>query len=542
MKLKNSLNFLKNFKTVINSGLRKFYLNTSFYDGKISKIGSKKLIYRPNPSVFDCIIKYNKEKINVKNLNTELIWKNQNINNRSYKKLHNFFWLFSVDLKSSNKVIQSIINSWIVRNSKYNDQVWEPDILSKRVISWLSNSKLTYEDGDESFKNDFNFVVRKQINHLINQVNKSDTLNDKIISCSAIILGGLSYQDKNFLNFGLNLLAKIINNCLDKELFPKSRNLRQLTFYFKYLILIRELLKDSQNEIPDYLDESLYYLGQGYDFFFNDSKFPCLFNGNIESDNSDFDFYLKSKGYKFKCSENMIGGYGLYKGKKIGLIMDLGEPPDEKFSLDYQSGPLSFELNYLGEKLICNSGYFQREKHQLNKISRSTASHSTLVLDNTSVSQFYLDNNDKKYIDKRFKVLTKKNFSDKNKWVLNGSHDGYLKRYGIVHDRTVEVLHKDFIIRGSDRLLKRKKNNSISFEIRFHMYPGTKVTKTVDGSTILINMNNSGWKFTCENHSINYETGLFFGKKNRYLENQNIYISGRTTNNDEKIDWKFEKI
>ena len=420
--------------------------------------------------------------------------------------------------------------------------MWEPDILSKRVISWLSNSKLTYEDGDESFKNDFNFVVRKQINHLINQVNKSDTLNDKIISCSAIILGGLSYQDKNFLNFGLNLLAKIINNCLDKELFPKSRNLRQLTFYFKYLILIRELLKDSQNEIPDYLDESLYYLGQGYDFFFNDSKFPCLFNGNIESDNSDFDFYLKSKGYKFKCSENMIGGYGLYKGKKIGLIMDLGEPPDEKFSLDYQSGPLSFELNYLGEKLICNSGYFQREKHQLNKISRSTASHSTLVLDNTSVSQFYLDNNDKKYIDKRFKVLTKKNFSDKNKWVLNGSHDGYLKRYGIVHDRTVEVLHKDFIIRGSDRLLKRKKNNSISFEIRFHMYPGTKVTKTIDGISILINMNNSGWKFTCENHSINYETGLFFGKKNRYLENQNIYISGRTTNNDEKIDWKFEKI
>ena len=151
MKLKNSLNFLKNFKTVINSGLRKFYLNTSFYDGKISKIGSKKLVYRPNPSVFDCIIKYNKEKINVKNLNTELIWKNQNINNRSYKKLHNFFWLFSVDLKSSNKVIQSIINSWIVRNSKYNDQVWEPDILSKRVISWLSNSKLTYEDGDESY-------------------------------------------------------------------------------------------------------------------------------------------------------------------------------------------------------------------------------------------------------------------------------------------------------------------------------------------------------------------------------------------------------
>ncbi len=542
MKLKNSLGFFKNFKTIINSEIKKFYLSTSFYDEKISRIVSKKLVYKSSPSVFDCIIKYNKEKINIGNLNTDLIWKNQNINNISYKKLHNFFWLFSVDLKSSKKIVQSIIKSWIEKNSKYNDQVWELDILSKRIISWLSNTRLTYEDGDESFKNDFNFVIRKQINHLINQVNKSDTLDDKIISCSAIILGGLSYQDKNFLNFGLNLLRKIINNSLDKDLFPRSRNLRQLTFYFKYLVLVRELLKDSQNEIPDYLDETLYYLGQGYDLFFNNLKFSCLFNGNIESDNSDFDFYLKSKGYKFKCTENVIGNYALLKGKKICLAMDLGEPPDQKFSLNYQSGPLSFELNYLGEKLVCNSGYFQNERHQLNKISRSTASHSTLVLDNTSVSQFYLGNNDKKYVDKSFKILTKKIFSEDNKWILNGSHNGYLKRFGIIHDRVIEVLLKDFIIKGSDRLLCKKGNNSISFEIRFHMYPGTKVTKTVDGSNILIDMNNSGWKFTCENHSINYETGLFFGKKNGYLENQNIYISGKTSENDEKVNWKFEKI
>ena len=293
MKLKNSINFFKYFKNIVNLELRRFYLNTSYYDGKISKLDKKTLVYKPNLSTFDSIIKYDKEKINIETLNTNIIWKNYNINDRSYKKLHNFFWLFSVDLKSSNEIIQSIIKSWIEKNSKYSDQVWEIDILSKRIISWLSNSKLTYEDGNDDFKVQFNFIIRKQLKHLINQINKSDTIDDKIISCTAIILGGLCYQDEYLRNYGFNLLRKIINKCLDKDLFPKSRSLRQLAFYLKYLILIRELLKDSQHEIPDYLDETIYYLGRGYSYLIGNSNTTFLFNGNNETKNSDFDSYLK---------------------------------------------------------------------------------------------------------------------------------------------------------------------------------------------------------------------------------------------------------
>ena len=40
-----------------------------------------------------------------------------------------------------------------------------------------------------------------------------------------------------------------------------------MVFYLKYFILIRELLKDSLNDIPDYLDEIIFYLGKSYDFF-----------------------------------------------------------------------------------------------------------------------------------------------------------------------------------------------------------------------------------------------------------------------------------
>ena len=60
--------------------------------------------------------------------------------------------------------------------------------------------------------------------------------------------------------------------------------------------------------------------------------------------------------------------------------------------------------------------------------------------------------------------------------------------------------------------------------------------------SILIDIENTGWKFSCLNYNIDVETGLYFGKKNKYIENQNIFISGTTISDVQKISWKFEKI
>ena len=114
-----------------------------------------------------------------------------------------------------------------------------------------------------------------------------------MIGCAAIILTGLSYQNKDkYLNFGLSLLKNIIKSSFDSEGFPKSRNIRQLTFYLKHFILIREWLKEAQNEIPEYIDESIYYLGMAYSFLCQNIKKSILFNGNHESSNAEFDDYL----------------------------------------------------------------------------------------------------------------------------------------------------------------------------------------------------------------------------------------------------------
>ena len=41
---------------------------------------------------------------------------------------------------------------------------------------------------------------------------------------------------------------------------------------------------------------------------------------------------------------------------------------------------------------------------------------------------------------------------------------------------------------------------------------------------------------------IGVETGLYFGNKNNYIENQNIFISGITQDDEQVIEWKISKI
>jgi len=542
MILKNSLSLISEIFNYSSNQIRKIYLNSNIYNKKISKTDNKVFEYKPSPNLLDCLIKYEKKKNNIENFYLNSIWVNKEINEKDYKKLHNFFWLFTIDLKSSKKITQSIILNWIQKNQNYNAKNWEIDILSKRIISWISNSWLSYEESNKSYKEMFNTNVKKQINHLINEITRSTWVDDKMIGCAAIILAGLAYKDEKYLNYGLNLLKKIINFSFDNQGFPKSRNIRQLIFYLKYFILIREWLNESQNEIPEYLNEIIFYLGQSYNFICQKTNQNLLFNGNHLNQNDDFDKYLKFHNYKFKSDNNEYGNYIILKNNNIIFSMDLGPSPEKKFSKDYQSGVLSFEIFFNNSKLISNCGYFQNYKHQLNSISKSTATHSTLILDNKSSCKFKRDSDRILKVDQDLKVLKKSVIIEKKYWSISGAHEGYLREYGTIHERKIEFFPDKNKFFGTDKLIKSKKFKSSSFEIRFHFEPGVKITKTQDEKSILIELDNSGWKFSSKGHKIDVETGLYFGTKNSFVENQNIFISGITQNEDQEIVWEIIKI
>ena len=66
--------------------------------------------------------------------------------------------------------------------------------------------------------------------------------------------------------------------------------------------------------------------------------------------------------------------------------------------------------------------------------------------------------------------------------------------------------------------------------------------KTQDNQSILVDIEGEGWKFKCNKFKIDIDNGLYFGKKNTYIENQNIFISGIVNLENNNITWELTKI
>ena len=175
------------------------------------------------------------------------------------------------------------------------------------------------------------------------------------------------------------------------------------------------------------------------------------------------------------------------------------------------------------------------------KLSKSTATQSTLIISDTSSCQ-YKKYNKNYLLDNGLKILKKKIIFEDKYWKINASHDGYLKKLNATHEREIEFYPDESKFIGTDRIINKKNIKNIKFDLRFHLEPNVKLMKTQDNKAIFIELDDEGWKFTCKNFDISIDNGLYFGNKNLYTENQNIFVSGISNNQIENIKWKIEKI
>jgi len=144
----------------------------------------------------------------------------------------------------------------------------------------------------------------------------------------------------------------------------------------------------------------------------------------------------------------------------------------------------------------------------------------------------------------KLKVINKNYAEDKDLYSISASHNGYEKKFGYIHKRSIKILKKEDKILGIDELKKNKKiSNDLIYFIRFHIYPDTKIAKTKAGNSILISLSNGeGWLLETEKNNFKIEKNIFFGKKNKIINNESISISGKINEEVLSIKWSIERV
>ena len=533
--------FFLNFRT--------FYYKSSYYNKKLITFIPGRIFYTPSTFLSASLSTISNDFYKIANATPELLWQTNSKDKLKFENLHSFLWLARVDRKNNKIITKDIIRSWMNIFSNYNPNTWKMDIIAKRIIAWASNTDITLENSDKEYRDRFFLSIVKQSNFLSKNLNSLLYGSNKIICCTAIILSGMIFKEnESSYKVGIKELERVVKNYFDENGFPKSRNPEEVFICIKYLILIREWHKEAQKLIPDFLNEIISKCGNCYTMLSCSNKQFPLFNGATEINYKDYDVFLKTLKYKFINKNYEISDLIKIKKNKFEFFIDCGNPPPNIFAKYYQAGCLAFELISKKQKIICNSGYGKYLSPKLTEISCSTAAHSTLYINDTSSCIFQKN----KFINQvygnslvqKHRIIEKSYSENKDFYIITASHNGYEKKFGYIHKRSVKISKKEDKIFGHDELKKTKNfSNLLNYFVRFHIYPNTKVVKTMAGNSILISLpNGEGWSLFSETNNFEIEKNIFLGNKNKIINNESVSMSGNLTQELVSIKWIIEKV
>tara|TARA_B100001029_G_scaffold179584_1_gene189721 strand:- start:1430 stop:3076 length:1647 start_codon:yes stop_codon:yes gene_type:complete len=542
---RNSYLYFLSLKKIASQSIIKLFFSTNFYNKLLISKNPSRFVFYPNPYLLSPLLNHKSFLFKISENDADDFWP-KDISKKENKNLHNFLWVNLIDRKTDVKIIQKIIVDWVSKYGNFKKDAWDENIISKRIVTWISNSEMILSNSEKKFEEKFLHSLIKQINFIKKNLKSFSNDISKTSSISAIILSGLVFKEyyNNYL-FGLKELKRIIDSSFDKDGFPKNRNFENLIYFLQYFVLIKEWIKNGQEIVPEYLDDIIEKNLICLNSFDNSSKNLPLFNGSTEKNIKNFLEYLSKLNYRIHKNLSSVGKIQIIKNKKATLYFDSGEPPIHQLSKDYQSGPLSFEYFNDSDKVITNCGYGRKISRKTRLISKFTSAQSTLCLDNTSVVKFKKNKViNKAYgstISNSFKIFDVKRTEDRLNIIISATHNAYQDKFGYLHKRIITFSKKNNEIVGNDLLIKKNSSSKVDFSIRFHLYPGINTIQTISGKSILLQINKKkSWIFSSENRKIDLEKSLFLGG-NKVLNNQCIVIYGNTKDEDVNIEWKLKK-
>ena len=529
------------------------YFSTNFYNKKLQTKIPQQFLFFPNSYLLSPFTSYKIFSFNISSVDHESIWKKRS-NKKDFKNLHSFLWLGLINRKNSALIIRKIIDKWFSENNRYKINTWENSITSNRIISWILNSEIILNSSNDLYKKDLSEFKKRfltsiiiQINHLkINYKLEEDILK-KIQILSAIFLSGIVFDEySQNVDFSNLELEKIIKNFFDENGFPVSRNPNDLLNISKYFILIKECSKGTKYQSSQILDEIIEKNLQCLKRIKTPANYLPLFNGATEENLDDFNKFLSTLNYKIKNINKNVGGIYILKNKKELVYFDCDNPPKKKYSKSYQSGPLSFEYFSEGHKIITNCGYGINISKKAKLLSKLTSAQSTFYINDTSAVKFEKNKFLKTAFDETLNIgfntfkLDAIETDDLTK--VGCSHDAYLINFGIICSREISLDKKTYSINGKDTFsFKKKTILGTHYDIRFHLYPGVSVVKTLGGNSVLVQVDkNKSLLFKADNKNINIEKSIFLAR-NKILNNYCIVISGKMMDAKNEINWRIEK-
>ena len=472
------------------------------------------------------------------------------------KTLLGFGWLRhlrAADSAITRANARALVDEWITLQGSWHPVAWRPDVLSRRIISWLSQAPLVLQDADMAFYRRFLRSLVRQVRYLRHTAGDARRGVARMQGAIALTYAALCIagQSRHVKSATERLRAEI-----ERQILPDgghaSRNPGAVIDVLLEFLPLAQVFSSRNQAPPQALLNAIDRMMPMLRFFRHSDGTFAHFNGMGAT---PADQLLTLLAYDEVHGAPLSNApHSAYQRLEAGggiLIMDTGRAPAIELSLEAHAGFLSFEYSTpKGSLMVVNCGMPRTSREDWRPFARSTPAHSTVTFNETSAARFVETAAFKRMLGGSPLLggpgnvaVTREDAADSV--VLGATHDGYADRYGILHKRTVSLSADGTRFDGEDMFIAADGGAQVRgedrFAVRFHLHPSVKATRLTDGhGVMLMTATKEVWTFSSPEARVELEDGVYLAGPDGPRRTVQMAIHGHAAATP-RVTWTFQQ-
>jgi uncharacterized heparinase superfamily protein len=448
---------------------------------------------------------------------------------------------------------RALVDEWIAVQGAYHPIGWQPQIMARRIVAWLSHAPLILHDADEQFYRRFLRSLVRQVRYLRHTAIEARDGVPRMqalvtLAYAALCMAGQARHMRGTIK---QLVAEI-----DRQILPDgghiSRNPGALIVLLLDFLPLRQAFQARNIAPPPQLNNAIDRMMPMMRFFRHGDGAFAHFNGmgpTLADLMATILAHDDARGAPLANAPH--SGYQRVELGEMVLLMDVGAPPPISVSQEAHAGCLSFELSHGLQRIVVNCGLPQTNRETWRQVARATAAHSAVVFNDTSSCRFLEGGSFKRLLGTPIVSgptdiqITREERSDAV--ILRTSHDGYADRFKVIHQRALKLALSGDRIDGEDLFVASDGDMipadiSDEFAVRFHLHPSVKANKLTDGhGAMLMLPSRDVWTFNAYEDRVEIEESVYLSGADGPRRAVQIVIYGRARKIP-RVHWTFTHI
>jgi len=467
------------------------------------------------------------------------------------RELQSFAWLRDLAASASRekgaRLAEAIAGRWLIAHGTKVDEAWAPELWGERILFWTAYAPYILSSRDSGYRSALLNTLARGARHLDATADKAPPGLPRITAWAGALVAALTVQGAaSRLSRAESGLMRSLAAAQFEDGGLMSRSPQEQMLLVDRLGLVRAAYFAAKQTLPDALENAAAAaLAALHGVTMGDNALSSWQGGN-PGDPARLAALVEGCGLRARPLR-AARGWGYQRLSALGtiIVIDAAPPPPPRVAASGCASTLAMELSDGAQRLVVNCGgpgaVPTELPPELVQALRSTAAHSTLVLDDTNSTAILPDGS----LGKGVTDVAVERGEDNDCSRLEASHDGYVKGFGLIHQRRFSLGNDGKEVRGEDRLLprgRRKIREAAPYAIRFHLAPGVEATVTADGmGAILRSAGAPPWNFRCRGAMLQIEESLFIDGHGRPVPTLQLVVVGEISAVGGEIPWQFRR-